>query len=753
MTENTTALVRRDEAGAAAANYRMDIPPDAQAVAESVNIYRLLWQSLRGRLLLCAAICFVCSSLLVVAAYKLVKPVYRSVAIIRIAYDAPSFAAAGADNKPIEAFDAFMHSQEALIGSQRVLDMASKDPAWAAMNVKPTSASMAWMAQDLRVERASGAEHIMVGLESPNPRYAATAVQAVVNAYASLYSSTDNKVIEDKMRSLTARQQEVDGRIAAVDDRLRAVVVEFGSSNIEKFHDSAVQQLSKVESMLVDVQIALVLASAPVKKAGILSPQQIARFDQTMARYLAEREQMESQVEQLRLRGYGEGHKQLIQAQKALATIVHRIQDYAVDFQGMNVSAPTNPAVGAAVANAAATNILYGRSQEELKSDESKLLELRGQVKKQLYDLGNKKAQIDALKIERDKHEAELTELSQKIASAQLEGSLSGRMSVVSPAEVPVVPVKNRRPQMMIIGMMMGSGLPVAGFVVVGLLRRRYRYSDDATQDLGGRVPLLGILPLLPHRLNDPESAADAAQCVHQIRVMLQVNQKKSGPVSYMVTSSCPGEGKTSLATSLAMSFAVSGARTLLMDTDLIGQRVTRGFGAEKERGFRDVLAGRSDDVTIVQTHTPNLSLLPCGVSDGRDACAVSAQAVKRLLIQCSADYDVIIVDSGPILGSLEASVVAGQVDGVVLTISREQQKPLVDRAISHLRSVGAQVAGMVFNKAERRDFYRSVSASSLRSISAKGRETSSLVKAGVTATSGFGSLVDSVQSYMPSGN
>jgi len=155
--------------------------------------------------------------------------------------------------------------------------------------------------------------------------------------------------------------------------------------------------------------------------------------------------------------------------------------------------------------------------------------------------------------------------------------------------------------------------------------------------------------------------------------------------------------------------------------------------------------------VHVVATKTPNLSLLPCGVSDGRDACAVSASAVKKLLAGCRQQFDVILVDSGPILGSLEASVMAGQVDGVILTISREQQKPLVERAIAHLRSVGAQVAGMVFNKAERRDFYRSVAASSLRSISAKGQETSALVRVGVTATSGFGSLVDSVQSYMPS--
>jgi Mrp family chromosome partitioning ATPase len=129
----------------------------------------------------------------------------------------------------------------------------------------------------------------------------------------------------------------------------------------------------------------------------------------------------------------------------------------------------------------------------------------------------------------------------------------------------------------------------------------------------------------------------------------------------------------------------------------------------------------------------------------------VSSKSVKKFLAAVREDFDVVLIDSGPILGSLEAMVMAQHVDGVVLTISREQQKPLVDRAIRQLRSVGAKIAGMVFNKAETADFRRSVGATSLRSIP-RNPESSALVKAGVTSTSGFGSLVDSVQTYMPAG-
>jgi capsular exopolysaccharide synthesis family protein len=241
---------------------------------------------------------------------------------------------------------------------------------------------------------------------------------------------------------------------------------------------------------------------------------------------------------------------------------------------------------------------------------------------------------------------------------------------------------------------------------------------------------------------------------VHQIRVMLQVHAGSGGPVVYHVTSACPGEGKTSLVASLALSYAAAGHNTLVVDADLIGQRLTHGYGLEERPGFREALAahggakvdgGRCD---VYGAGVANLSVMPAGLSDGRDACAISSAIVERVMASLRKRYDVILVDSGPILGSLEALVVSQVSDGVILTISREQQKPLVDRAVKQLKSVGARIAGMVFNKAERSDFRRSVGVTSLRSIPRT--SDTALVKAGVTSTSGFGSLVDSVQTYLP---
>jgi hypothetical protein len=76
------------------------------------------------------------------------------------------------------------------------------------------------------------------------------------------------------------------------------------------------------------------------------------------------------------------------------------------------------------------------------------------------------------------------------------------------------------------------------------------------------------------------------------------------------------------------------------------------------------------------------------------------------------------MIDTGPILGSIEASLVCAAVDGVVLAVARGQQRPMVEKALSHLAAIGARLAGVVFNRAQANDFERSISGMSIRSIS-----------------------------------
>jgi Mrp family chromosome partitioning ATPase len=142
-----------------------------------------------------------------------------------------------------------------------------------------------------------------------------------------------------------------------------------------------------------------------------------------------------------------------------------------------------------------------------------------------------------------------------------------------------------------------------------------------------------------------------------------------------------------------------------------------------------------------------NLWALPAGQVTAMHACTVSSGEIEQLLSEAKRRFDVILIDTGPILGSVEASVFAQQADGVVLVVSRGQQPSLVERATKHLRSINARVIGAVFNRAARADFYRSFQPSS---ISAADEERIRQMEP--ETPSPFGPLVQAMADCTPTG-
>jgi capsular exopolysaccharide synthesis family protein len=288
-------------------------------------------------------------------------------------------------------------------------------------------------------------------------------------------------------------------------------------------------------------------------------------------------------------------------------------------------------------------------------------------------------------------------------------------LEVVNPGGV-AEPATDKRKQMAFVGFVGGGVLPIALMLLIGLMDRSYRYSEETTMDMSG-VTLLGILPNLPDRLTDPDQAATAAHCVHQIRTMLQINSGGDDQQVYAVTSAQPGDGKTSLTLALALSFAASGSRTLLIDCDLVGAGLTARLDMSGPEGVLEAMTNRSLLEYIRQTDIADLAMLPVGSAQAHHAGLFSPAALRRLVTEAKKHFEVVLIDTGPILGSIEATPVCAAADAVILTVARGQQRPLVEKALQHLLSIGARFAVVVYNRAQTRDLERSISGMSLRSV------------------------------------
>ena len=293
-----------------------------------------------------------------------------------------------------------------------------------------------------------------------------------------------------------------------------------------------------------------------------------------------------------------------------------------------------------------------------------------------------------------------------------------GRVRIISNGDIAVTD-KDRRPMFAAVGFLGGALVPVGLLMLIGLLDSRYRYSDETAPSMSG-LTLLGILPNLPDRLSDPEQAAIAAHCVHQIRTMLQINGPEERRV-FAVTSASPGDGKTSLTLALGLSYAACGTRTLLIDCDLIGAGLTSRMNVSAAEGVLEAIANRNLLPYVRQTDIADVALLPVGSAGNLHASTLSPAALRRLIEEAQKHFETILIDTGPILGSIEASLVCAAADAVVLTVARGQQRPMVEKSLGHLAAIGARLAGVVFNRAQASDFERSISGVSMRSVGTHG--------------------------------
>ncbi len=124
--------------------------------------------------------------------------------------------------------------------------------------------------------------------------------------------------------------------------------------------------------------------------------------------------------------------------------------------------------------------------------------------------------------------------------------------------------------------------------------------------------------------------------------------------------------------------------------------------------GLLEALEGADLSDCIVDTVVSDLSVLAAGAADACDMSRISPSDIRRVLAEVRDDYDIILVDTGPLGGDVGSAIMATEADGVVLVVSRGESRYQAQRSIDSLRELGADIDGLVFNRAESRDVARS---------------------------------------------
>lgn len=277
---------------------------------------------------------------------------------------------------------------------------------------------------------------------------------------------------------------------------------------------------------------------------------------------------------------------------------------------------------------------------------------------------------------------------------------------VIDAATLPRVPVQPKPLQNLALGIMLGLALGVGVALLLEAVDRTIKTPEQASAATGR--PMLALVP--KRRQSDElvtvEATGDVGgESYRALRTALRFLATDQPVRTIMVTSPSLGEGKTTTAANLAVAFAQSGARVVVVDADLRRARLASILGLSGDVGVTSVLSGEVLLRDALQTWGPNLSVLAAGPLPPNPAELVGSQAMARLLTDLDdpARADILIVDAPPILPVTDAVALSTQVHAVVMVVRvGKTRRDGAQEAMRRLDVVSAPMVGYVLNAVPR---------------------------------------------------
>lgn len=318
----------------------------------------------------------------------------------------------------------------------------------------------------------------------------------------------------------------------------------------------------------------------------------------------------------------------------------------------------------------------------------------------QLADLADQLApQLAPLESQRTFYVSQIEDLELSANISQSSGA-----QVLTAAEAPDSPVSPKPVRDAAIAVVLGLVLGVGLAFLIDSLDERIRSVNDLEQVSGG-LPTLALVPEVEKGhtdafvavRDDPKSSQ--AEAFRSLRTAVKFAGLDRPLKVIQVTSPSQGEGKTTAIANLGMALAQGGDRVAIVCCDLRRPRVQERFGVELTPGLTDVLVGDATLANALRRYDANILILPAGTPPPNPSELLSSSKAAAVIKALSEEFDVVLVDSPPVLPVTDALVVSRMVDAtLVVADSRSTARKGVKRTLQMLGQVNAPVVGVVLN-------------------------------------------------------
>jgi capsular exopolysaccharide synthesis family protein len=686
------------------------------AAADTAGVANLLvyLHALRRHWVAATALGIVCAAVLAPAAWVLRGAQYMAYAQLRVGVQENQlvFRTAG-DQVEVgqNYFDIYKATQAQLLKSRFVLSAALRKPEIAGLpSVKRNEPdAIGWLADVLRVGfPEKGSEIMQVSLNGADPQEITALVNAVVDAYR-------NEVVDVERNQRVLRKNELDRLCAEKESEVRTkrndlkqLAEQLGTQDSETLtlkQKVAIEQFAEYRKQQMQVEFDLMRTQSEYKTAqaylAALADAEIPAFEvdalamndpmiRQLTDQLMQRTMIVQQMERITVPGaktpYLKKYRtELESVQKQVDQMGGSLREKIRDKKRLDAQREVKK-LEAEVAN---------RTEQK-----QRLTDDVERQRKEAEQIGGKSIDIEMMHAEVKSLDQVLSNIEEEREKLKVELHSAPRITLLQSADVPEKE-SGFALRLAVTGFagLVGFFMPMIGIVLWDTRSRRINAVSEVAQGLG--LSVLGSVPTIPapvlRRLGSSSKRSQSwrlrlTESIDGVAARLLHKASTEQSRVILISSAMAGEGKTTLATQLAMSLARHLRRTVLVDFDLRRPALDGVFGLPLDPGVCEALRNKEDVTGMVRpTTTEHLSVLPAGHWDRQAMAALANGAAGPLFKQLREKYDFVIVDSSPILPVADTRFVSQHADAVILSVFRDvSEAPKIQAACEILEAFGA---------------------------------------------------------------
>lgn len=539
------------------------------------------------------------------------------------------------------------------------------------------------------VEPRRNTQLVDINVEMADAVVAAEAANALARNYIEQQIQSRLEMTEQATGWMSRRLGELKDELDASERRLQNYVEQEDLVDMGGVTTVEAAELSQINDRLVDARQAFARAENEFRQIADLESDQwreqattpAVRSNALVADFIAAEVRARARVEELAQR-YGPQHPRMIEARDELSAATQSLRG-----QVEQVVASIEQSYRLSQSNLNSLQTTFNENREAIRSVQAKATQFR-QLQRE----------VDS---NRTLYDRFLNRLNETSATADIEDA---NARIIDFAIVPRSPIKPRVTQATLISAVLAFMLAVGLALLREQLDNRIRISADVEEKLG--VHTLGLLPLQKNhtqrsdvaRLYHQDIERTFSESVRTIRTSVVLSGLDNPHKRVVVTSSIPGEGKTSLACNLGAALAQM-ERVLLIEADMRKPTFRRVFGIERgQPGLADVVA---QNATLDQAihHFDGMDLMACGTLPPNPLELISSKRFADLLDHLSQTYERIIIDSPPVQAVTDALVLSTYANALIYVIKSDSTPaPLAKKGLTRLAEVNAPATGVVLS-------------------------------------------------------